>query len=172
MNMALMNYSGWGQQISDKHLNYGKCLFPVELERNDIGVEKAKGETIGVLLIDDEKDFVGYMAQLLKRIGKRSKIKLEIHRAFNGDEAVKTLFEKRGKIGLIITDLMHGGLHGAELIGYLERNFKNIPIIVISGMYEKLKQKIEADIYEGFPKPCDVETLAGTIEDVFSSDPC
>ncbi len=112
-----------------------------------------------VLLVDDEEDFVGVLAERLEARG------LKVDTAKDGHTAL-TKAEQRA-FDAILLDMAMPGMNGIQTLnGLLEIN-SDLQVILLTGQ-ATLKQAVEAmklgalDLLE---KPVDIETLVAKIED-------
>lgn len=112
-----------------------------------------------VLLVDDEEEFVGVLAERLEVRG------LTVDTAANGETAV----EKAGKraFDAVLLDMAMPGMDGIETLKRLLRLNPDLQVILLTGR-ATLGQAVEAmklgalDLLE---KPADIETLVARIED-------
>ena len=87
-------------------------------------IEKLQGsETI--LVVDDEKDIVNIVSKNLRAYG------YTIFTAADGLEAIEVI--KQANIDLVITDVIMPNMDGYHLAEYLQQNFQNIKIQIVSG---------------------------------------
>jgi CheY-like chemotaxis protein len=110
-----------------------------------------------VLLIEDDTQHLEYMREVIEYGG---------HTAFpakNTSIALKIL--EQNQIDFIVTDIYLPGMSGLEFIGFLRKQAKMIPFIIVSGSNDeenkKQARKLKAQAY--LTKPLDPETLLKTI---------
>ena len=114
-----------------------------------------------ILLVEDEKEASGDIANFLKRQG------YEVASAYNGKEALRLLAEE--EFTLAIVDLILPDMHGQELMQLIRRNKKtrNLPIIVSTGLGDKpteeLCSKLGANVF--LTKPYTVEELLNAVRE-------
>lgn len=112
-----------------------------------------------VLIIDDEKDDLESMNQILQKAG------YSVVTANHGTEAL----EKMGKhdIDLILLDIMMPTLSGHDILRILhEKIFHKIPVVFISIQPEKEVDLTNVDAF--VQKPFDPSTLVNTINEVIT----
>jgi len=120
-----------------------------------------------VLIVDDEKLFLMSVRDGLALQGES----LQLHLAFNGQEAIETLQQQR--IDLVVTDLKMPVMDGFQLLAYMSSHFPGIPVIVMTAFGTP---QIEDRIKEFNPlhyleKPLDLEALASAIREALNSNP-
>ena len=82
-----------------------------------------------VLIVDDEKSFLLSLEDGLKKHSD----KFQISTAENGQEAVSIL--KTMPIDLLVTDLNMPIMDGFELLAWVSREKRDIPIIVMTALW-------------------------------------
>ena len=82
----------------------------------------------GILVVDDERDIVEFLTELLEDHG------YQVSSAYDGIEAMELI--KKSKPDLILLDLQMPGETGTGLYRKLhhKKEYKDIPVIVISGL--------------------------------------
>ena len=93
-----------------------------------------------ILVVDDEE----MMCRLAASAFESDEDEFKVITAKNGKEAVEVL--NANKVDLILTDLKMPVMDGYELLSYVNKNFRNIPIIVMTAfgspeLAKRLKQK-------------------------------
>jgi CheY-like chemotaxis protein len=84
-----------------------------------------------ILILEDEETIRLILEQGLKStFGEES---LEILSTGDGKKALRLIFERDGKIDLIVTDIHHPGISGLELAEMVRQDYPNIKIIFCSG---------------------------------------
>jgi signal transduction histidine kinase len=111
-----------------------KVFFPVAGETNHLSTgpapesETVKGGRETILLVEDEKDLLELMREVLQQYQYR------ILTASSGTEALLVWDEHHGRIDLLMTDMiMPGGMTGDELAAELKRRKPDLKIIYASG---------------------------------------
>ena len=106
-----------------------------------------------ILLIDDEHEYRNMLRSYLE---DNNYIVYDVP---SGDEADLVL-QSVDDIDLVITDLMMPGEHGVDLMIRLKDKY-NLPVLVISGVYEKdLFEAENIEFSDGFlKKPFELSTL-------------
>ena len=112
-----------------------------------------------VLVIDDEPSFGFAISEILSLMG------LEVHRAFNVDQALTILSESVPD--LILTDIMMPGVDGLTFLRRLRADPKlaNVPKIAITAMAMKLDREkaLQAGADEYLIKPFSAKELQDAI---------
>ena len=111
-----------------------KVFFPMADDAGHLAVSAtAESETVQggqetILLVEDEKDLLDLMREVLQQY------KYRILTASCGSEALQIWDEHRGQIDLLLTDMiMPGGMTGDELAAEMKRRKPNLKIIFASG---------------------------------------
>ena len=82
------------------------------------------------LIVDDEPVVRDFAADVLKRSG------LEILRASSGSEAVELLRSHKGKVNVVLLDLLMPGMGGEKTLEQIVEIFPDVPVIISSGLNE------------------------------------
>jgi CheY-like chemotaxis protein len=116
-----------------------------------------------ILVVDDEKMILRLASEALKTYSEG----YNVLTAGDGKQAVETLTSSH--VDLVLTDLKMPVMDGYQLLSYMSRNYREIPIIVMTAFGSpeiaiRLKQKGVAHYIE---KPFDLNTLKEKINEVF-----
>lgn len=108
-----------------------------------------------ILIVDDDPVTRKLLTMALKEYSE-----LELLTAADGKAAINLLLNS-GKIDLVISDLNLPMISGVKLIYYINKNYPEIPIIVLTGCGES---EVEAEInalgkYKYFEKPLDMNVF-------------
>jgi PAS domain S-box-containing protein len=151
-------------------------VFKVFLPVADQTVQKAPESNAGLIpaaedrsrtifLVEDEASLREMASKILKRLGYR------VVTAENGPAALALWPEHRGKIDLLLTDMvMPGGMTGRELADQLLREAPQLPVIYSTGYSMDLFDS-DTNFVIGarcLLKPYDASTLATAINAVFA----
>jgi len=111
-----------------------KVFFPVAGDTGHLAIsstpesEAVQGGPETILLVEDEKDLLELMKEVLQQY------KYRILTASCGAEALQVWEEQKGRIDLILTDIiMPGGMTGDELATEMKRRNPDLKIIYASG---------------------------------------
>lgn len=115
---------------------------------------------IKVLIVDDEEQFRSTTKKILEKRG------FEVTAAKDGKEAVKKLKERPD---VVILDIKMQGMDGHATLSEIKKENKNIPVIMLTGHGASTSAKAALDegAFDYLTKPCDIEILAGKINDAF-----
>ena len=119
-----------------------------------------------VLIVDDEKSLL-----LTMQAGFDAyKDRFEVITALNGKEATAILGSV--PIGLVVTDLKMPEMDGFELLGFLQHNFPQIPVIVMTafGTPEIETRLSQSGMIRMLEKPVDFEELTQLILSLLEQD--
>jgi two-component system cell cycle sensor histidine kinase/response regulator CckA len=133
---------------------------PVKLDRN--AAEKPKDLTgRGTLLLVEDEDAVRSFAA--RALGTRG---YEVLEASTGAEALEVFEEHKGKVDLVVSDVVMPEMDGPALLKELRQKNPGIKIIFMSGYAEDaFKRSLDDNEEFGFlQKPFDLKTLAATVK--------
>lgn len=126
---------------------------------NIINLQSSKAANSQILIVDDNKDIVWMIADVLSD-------SYTIFKAYDAEEALDILAKQN--ISLIITDIMMPGIDGIELVNRIKANriIKHIPLIIISAKVTDQQQQegiqAGADVY--LPKPFSLSLLKSHVD--------
>jgi len=127
-------------------------------------IYSAGAQSRTILLVEDEAPVREMASKILKRLG------YQVVTAENGPEALALWPQHRGKIDLLLTDMvMPGGMTGRELADRLLREAPQMPVIYSTGYSVDLLNS-GVNLIEGgecLLKPYDASTLVGAVNKVF-----
>lgn len=114
-----------------------------------------------VLLVDDEKNFLLSLAEMLKD----SEDEFSIKTAENGKEAAAIIDE--GKIDLVVTDLNMPEMDGFELMAHISQVNSEMPVIAMTayGTPEMESRLRNMGAFQYIEKPIDFDSLLRKIKD-------
>ena len=113
-----------------------------------------------ILLVDDEKEFVGTMA---KRLKKR---KLNVSKAFSGEEALDFL-AGHPETEVVILDVKMPEMDGCETLREIKRRFPLVEVIMLTG-FASVNSGIEGmklGAADYLTKPCDLDHLITKVDE-------
>lgn len=118
---------------------------------------------INFLLVDDEKEYVEYMAQRLRQRGFTANC------AFSGTEALNRL-EKDDTVDVVILDIIMPHPGGIETVETLKKKHPLVEVIMLTG-HATVHSAIEAMKFGAFDyltKPCSLHDLIAKAEQAVS----
>lgn len=115
---------------------------------------------VGILLVDDEKDFANGLARLLGRKFTEERIRA-VHSA---DEALAVLGE--GGFGLMLTDLNMPGKDGVELLREAKSMMPDLSVVMLTayGTVETAVDALKIGAYDFLTKPVEPDRLFQVVE--------
>lgn len=121
-----------------------------------------------LLLVDDEKDLLDSIDQLLTFEGHQTRA------LSSGEEVVAALADPEFvKPDLIITDIIMPGMNGFDLLDYVraQPDYKRVPFLFISAsvMPSVEQQLAQTEAVYYLRKPFDIEALCNLVESVCAS---
>jgi two-component system cell cycle sensor histidine kinase/response regulator CckA len=97
--------------------------------------EPTNGE---VLVVDDELPVAQFLAALLRQNG------YSVHLASNGHEGLLRFQENRGKISLVVSDVIMPGINGLEMVERIRAIDSEVSILFMSGFSDlEIEEAIE-----------------------------
>ncbi|WP_319778183.1 response regulator [Maridesulfovibrio sp.] len=108
-----------------------------------------------ILFVDDEAGFVDAMS---KRLARRN---MTIHKAYDGEQALKSLAENHG-IEVVILDMKMPGKNGLEVLRDIKRDFPIVEVIMLTGhaTVESAIEGMQNGAFDYLMKPCNIDDLA------------
>lgn len=118
-----------------------------------------------ILVVDDDKMILRLATEALKDYGEG----FNVLTAMNGKQALQIL--SASAVDLVITDLKMPVMDGYELLTHTGRNYRNIPIIVMTGYgsREIAKQLKQKGVLHYIEKPFEINMLREKIVDAFAA---
>lgn len=118
-----------------------------------------------ILVVDDEKMILRLATEALESYGEG----YNVITALNGKQALQALASTG--IELVLTDLKMPVMDGYELLSFMSKNYRDIPVIVMTGfgspeIAKRLRQK---GILYYIEKPFEISALRDKITDVFTA---
>ena len=110
-----------------------------------------------ILIVDDEEK-----TRKVLSIGLNDKYKILL--AKNGNDAVKLL--NNNNIHLLLTDLKMPNMSGIDLLKYVQKNHKSIPVVIITafGSVENAVEAMKMGALDYMLKPVKIDELESLIE--------
>lgn len=120
-------------------------------------------DSLKVLLVDDEEDFVTTLAERLQLRGIEAQI------ATDGETAL-TLIETVPP-QVVVLDVMMPGLGGADVLKRIKARHPKIPVILLTGhgSIREGTDGLRQGAYDYLVKPIDIEELISKMQDAFKS---
>ncbi len=135
--------------------------------KSNPSVDRKEGQKVWrvreVLVVDDEEPLLLTISEGLSIYRKY----FNLHTATNGAEAVKVL-KSVPVIDLVVTDLSMPKMDGFELLAYMNRNYPQIPVILMTAYGTPKIEEIVSSmgLYRYLEKPLDINIVA---ENVFAA---
>ena len=111
-----------------------------------------------ILIVDDEKNIVYILSELLKKWGYNP------IQAISGEEALEKF--NNMSVDLVITDMVMPGMDGLSLINKITEIRPNTVIIILTGYpsFDSAVQSIRGGAYDYIAKPIDANEMKLKIE--------
>ena len=124
-----------------------------------MGIFSGKNTKANLLLVDDEKDILKILSEVLEIENYR------VRTASNGQEAWEKY--QKEEPDLILTDIRMPVMGGDQLVALVREENKLLPIVVMSGYSDFSKEDVLAwGANRFYPKPGNFPLLLGTIEEL------
>ena len=120
-----------------------------------------------ILVVDDEPEVRKLVGAMVSRQG------YNVLTADSGDHAIKVFQNQKGKVDLLLTDVVAPGMSGPMLADKLCAMQPGLRVLFMSG-YDSTQVVQHYVVEKGYallPKPFTVEELAQKVEEVFSQKP-
>ena len=106
-----------------------------------------------VLLVDDEKDFVGMLSLRLKEVGEK------VTPAYSGQECLQTL--GKTDIDVVILDIKMPGMDGIETLREIKKRFPLVEVVMLTGhgTTETAVEGMKLGAFDYLMKPADFDDL-------------
>jgi DNA-binding response OmpR family regulator len=116
------------------------------------------GNKIKVLMVDDEEKFRSTTEKILQRKGFDTVL------AASGEEAIDKLDENPN---VVILDVKMPGMDGHQALEEIKKHSPDLPVIMLTGhgALPSAKEALQKGAFDYLAKPCDINILAGKIED-------
>lgn len=113
---------------------------------------------IKVLMVDDEEKFRSTTEKILQRKGFQTVL------AASGEEAIAKLDEQPH---VVILDVKMPGMDGHQTLKEIKKRSPDVPVIMLTGhgALPSAREALETGAFDYLTKPCDINILAGKIED-------
>jgi DNA-binding NtrC family response regulator len=120
--------------------------------------------TMKVLLVDDEEDFVTTLAERLELRGIDTQI------ATNGQIAIETI--EVSPPDLVVLDVMMPGLGGIDVLQQIKTKHPQLPVILLTGHGSKTQgeEGIRKGAFDFLIKPLNIDELIQKIHDAMNID--
>ena len=118
------------------------------------------GNTIKVLMVDDEEQFRATTKKLLNRRG------FEVILAGSGEEAIERLRENPD---VAILDIKMPGMDGHQALKEFKGRLPDLPVIMLTGHggESSAREALSEGAFDYLAKPCDMDLMAAKITDAF-----
>jgi CheY-like chemotaxis protein len=111
-----------------------------------------------VLIADEDAQLLMILADSLEKYSK----KFEVVTVSNGLEAIMAL--QKQTFGAVVTEIRMPKVNGLVLMGYLAKNYQDIPCIVMTDVYsDALKKRLSKESIQYIQKPFKIQELADII---------
>lgn len=120
-------------------------------------------ETIRVMLVDDEVEFLDSMKNVLRRRN------MEINTAENGLDALALLRESL--VDIMVLDVKMPGMDGLEVLRQVKGDFPSVEVILLSGhpSVESAVTGVKLGASEYMKKPPEIDELVATIRRLYQN---
>ncbi len=118
-----------------------------------------------ILVVDDEKDILDFLKELIEDSG------FKVESAPDGEAAWDIIQSKRLNLFLVLSDVKMPHLDGVGLLNKIKANLPDIPVVMImSGFSDVKKQEfLDKGALAFFNKPFDEATIEKVINEEFAN---
>lgn len=120
-----------------------------------------------ILIVEDEESVLEFLKFYISRQG------FQVSTASDGEEAIRKI--KENKPDLVILDIVVPKKSGYEIVKYLQREYKDLPVIVITGHLRDTETymmfKLEPNVKEFYTKPVQPDVLISKIHAILNTKP-
>ncbi|MBW2622252.1 MAG: response regulator [Deltaproteobacteria bacterium] len=118
-------------------------------------------ETMHVLLVDDEEEF---LAPLMKRLKKRN---IHVYGSESGKAALAAL--GRHHIDVVVLDVKMPDMDGIEVLQKIKKEYPEVEVILLTGHanLETVCEGIRLGAFDYLMKPMEIDELLYKIEDAY-----
>jgi DNA-binding NtrC family response regulator len=115
----------------------------------------------GVLLVDDEREFVSTLAERLQMRG------FDLEVAFSGEQALEMLENRIPEV--MVLDLRMPGIDGLEVLRLVKRKYPRIQVIILTGHGSERDEEAARRLgaFDHLQKPVDISDLVLVMEQAF-----
>ncbi len=115
----------------------------------------------GVLLVDDEREFVSTLAERLQMRG------FDLEVAFSGEQALELLENRIPEV--MVLDLRMPGIDGLEVLRLVKRKYPRIQVIILTGHGSERDEEAARRLgaFDHLQKPVDINDLVLVMEQAF-----
>ena len=128
-------------------------------------VKDARNGPIGVLLIDDEYDYVNVLSNRLSKRG------FDVGKASGGSEAFQILRQRSFDVAVL--DLKMADMDGIEVLKILKKMAPEMVVIMLTGhgSAKAAHEGIRHGAYDYLTKPCELDELIQKIGEAYAKRP-
>ena len=113
-----------------------------------------------MLLVEDEEVVRNFAARALKRQGYK------VLEAASGVEALEVMEKNKGKIDIVVSDVVMPEMDGPTLLKELRKNNPDLKIIFVSGYpNDAFKASLGEEDFAFLPKPFSLPQLAAKVKE-------
>jgi DNA-binding response OmpR family regulator len=120
-----------------------------------------------ILIVDDEETILEFLCYYLKQQG------FKVDTASDGEQAIEKI--KKNVPDLVILDVMLPKKSGYEIVKVLQREYKQLPVIVVTGRFRDIETqmmfKLEPNVKEFLTKPVQPDFLISKIHTLLKTKP-
>jgi two-component system cell cycle sensor histidine kinase/response regulator CckA len=146
------------------HADKDEEIAPVKEKKKEQKAADLTG-TGRVLLVEDEEVVRNFAVRALKRQGYK------VLEAASGVEALEVMEKNKGKIDIVVSDVVMPEMDGPTLLKELRKNNPDIKIIFVSGYpNDAFKAALGDENFAFLPKPFSLPQLAAKVKEELSRE--
>jgi DNA-binding NtrC family response regulator len=121
---------------------------------------------LSVVIVEDEEVIAEALQEGLHELLPEYLLKFAWFK--DGDDAFRYIHFASDMIDLLVTDLVHPGMGGEDLVEHVSKHRPETKIVVVSGHGTSYKEKVKVSPYKIriIQKPCQLRELAEEVKDL------
>ncbi len=137
------------------------CYSSNRIEYAAGSLEAVQVETLSVLIVDDEVEF---LETLVKRLRKR---KLAVNGVTSGEAALEQL--KQTPVDIVVLDVKMPGMSGLDTLREIKKRYSLLEVIMLTGHanMEVAIEGMDVGAFDYLMKPIEIDELVYKIQDAF-----
>ena len=131
------------------------------LNSNGPGIALNSEILTGILLVDDEEEFISTLSERLESRNIESSV------VFSGEEALAQIEKKIPRV--MVLDLKMPGVDGMEVLRRVKRNSSFTEVIILTGHGSDADKELAKELgaFAYYRKPVDINTLTQTLREAY-----
>lgn len=120
-----------------------------------------------VAVCDDDKVFISYIKQIIRKVADIEKCQLKIYEFYSGEELVQNL-KRNIRYDLLILDMQLGGMDGNETARHFRGKYPDVVLAFCSGVCSPTVESFKATPYRYLLKSYSEEKFIEEMQEIFA----